>query len=376
MKVVKVKLYKRSYPIYIGVSLEKLGEALRPHKPSKILVVTNSLIYGFHGQRLLQGLKQAKFNPVFTMVPDGEQFKTLEQASQLYRSCLRAGLDRNSMIIGLGGGVIGDLTGFTGATYMRGVQVVHVPTSLLAMVDSSIGGKTGVDLPEGKNLVGSFYQPQMVWIDVTILRTIPLQHWYNGMAEIIKYGIIADKKFFDFLEYTLERGAHKSVFQKLIIQKVRKYPFSLSRTSLEKIITKCCEIKAKVVSADEREEKGIREILNFGHTFGHALETSTRYEVYQHGEAVAIGMVIAARLAEALNMFKDKERLEKVLRNAGLPVVPKQKINPDEILSIMRKDKKVRNGKMRFVLPTKIGHVGVYANVQKKLVRKILKEYS
>lgn len=374
-KIVKVKLFRKTYPVHIGVSLEEIGKALRPHKPSKVLVVTNSLIYRLHGARLLKGLKKARFNPIFTMVPDGEEYKTIEQANQLYKSCLKAELDRNSMIIGFGGGVIGDLAGFTGATYMRGVQVVHVPTTLLAMVDSSVGGKTGVDLPEGKNLVGCFYQPQMVWMDVSTLKTIPYDQWCNGMAEVIKYGVIADKKFFSLLEDIAEGTIKKSVFQKFIIKKVRKYPFNLTQELLETIIIRSCEIKAKVVMEDEKEEKGVREILNFGHTFGHALEVITHYRTYKHGEAVAIGMLMAARLAEKMGMFKDRERIEQVVRRFALPVKPAEQFDPDELIAHMKKDKKTIKGKIRFVLPERIGSVALCSNVPEKLVCSILKEF-
>ena len=374
-KIIKVKLGSETYPIHIGVSLDQIGKALRPHKPSRVLVVTNSMIYRFHGSRLLKGLKAAALNPVFTMVPDGEEHKTLEQASYLYRSCLNAGLDRNSVIIGFGGGVIGDLTGFTGATYMRGVQVIHVPTTLLAMVDSSIGGKTGVDLPEGKNLVGSFYQPQMVWIDVNTLKTIAPEQWCNGMAEVIKYGVIADKRFFSSLEELFNKTSRQSVFQKLIIRKVRRFPFNLTQDLLESIISRSCAIKAKVVSEDEKEEKGLREILNFGHTFGHALETITQYRVYQHGEAVSVGMVMAARLAEVLHMFKEKNRLENILRNAGLPTKPKESFDPDKLINLMKKDKKSKKGNIRFVLPSGIGSVTVCGGIPEKTVKAVLKEF-
>ncbi|MBD3272693.1 MAG: iron-containing alcohol dehydrogenase, partial [Elusimicrobia bacterium] len=270
MKIVRVRLARQKYLIHIGMSLDKIGDAIKPYKPSKILVVTNTQIYGLHGQQLIKGLKKAPVTPVFTMVPEGEQFKTIEQANHLYRSCLRAGLDRNSMIIGFGGGVIGDISGFTAATYMRGVGLAHVPTTLLAMVDSSIGGKTGVDLPEGKNLIGSFYQPQMVWVDLNVLKTLPEAEWKNGMAEIIKYGVIADRRMFQFLETLLADNHRSRPLQRFIFK--QKYPFNLSRNDLEHIVVRSCEIKAQVVQKDEREEKGVREVLNFGHTFGHALE--------------------------------------------------------------------------------------------------------
>ncbi|MFH1379098.1 MAG: 3-dehydroquinate synthase [bacterium] len=376
MKTIKIKLKKGGYSVHVGVSLADLGKNLKLHKPSNVLVVTSSRIYQYHSRALIKGLKQAHLDPVFTMVPEGEQHKTIEQANLLYKSCVRAELDRNSMIIGFGGGVIGDLAGFTAATYLRGIPLIHVPTNLLSMVDSSIGGKTGVDLPEGKNLVGSFYQPQMVWMDVSTLRTLPAEHWNNGMAEVIKYGIIADKNFFNFLEQALHVTGNTSFINKLLSKTHNAYQFGLSEDQVEKIITTCAEIKARVVTIDELERKGKREILNFGHTFGHALETITKYEGYLHGEAVAVGMVIAARVAEELGMFKSIDQVKRLLTAAHLPVDLKKRIDIDAMMAVMRKDKKVKKGKIRFVLPLKIGRVEICENVPEKLVRSVLKEFS
>jgi 3-dehydroquinate synthase len=342
MKKITVNLKERSYPIFIGEKLETLGGYLKKRfGPAKVFVVTNPKIKKLYFARLNQGLKKNGFEVSAGVMPDGERFKTLETVKKLYGLALKARLERNSIVIALGGGVAGDVAGFFAATYLRGLPLVQAPTTLLAMVDSSVGGKTGVDLAQGKNLVGAFYQPKAVWIDPSTLKTLPKRHVTNGMAEIIKYGIIKDKGFFELLEKNLDPVKE------------------ISPKVFEKMILGSCKIKAAVVSKDEREEKGLREILNFGHTFGHAIETLGNYKRFLHGEAVSMGMSIAARMAVRLGLLDGAslERIENLIEKIGLPSQVPQDIDPDRVFEVMGRDKKVRNGKARFVLPTDIGKV-------------------
>jgi 3-dehydroquinate synthase len=264
-------------------------------------------------------------------------------------------LERESIIVGLGGGVIGDLAGYVAATFMRGLPIVQVPTTFLAQVDSSVGGKVAVNLPEGKNLVGSFYQPFLVYIDLAVLKTLPVEEMEAGMAEVIKYGIILDKNFFEYLEEN--------------IGKLRELDLEV----LERVVARCCKFKAGVVEKDERE-KGLRSILNFGHTLGHALEALTDYKKYKHGEAVAIGMVGACRIAQEMGMFKkeERDRIENLIEKAGLPGRIGVKLSVDDIIQILSLDKKVRAGKVRFVLPERMGKVVVRNDVPEDIVRSVV----
>lgn len=354
MKKIIVNLGQRSYPIFIGVRLEFLGVYLKKFKfTPKVLVVTNLRVKKLYFVRLKQGLVKAGFKVNLVLMPDGEKYKNFDSLRKIYEQAIKAGLDRRSPIIALGGGVTGDTAGLAAATYLRGLPFIQVPTTLLAMVDSSIGGKTGIDLPEGKNIIGSFYQPRLVWIDLSVLKTLPLRQIRNGLAEVIKYGVIKDQKLFSYLE-------------KLKINKI-------SAREYEKIVVASARNKAQITRQDEKEEKGQREILNFGHTFGHALETLTKYQRYYHGEAVAVGMVFAARLAAAFGLFNDVLRLEKLIQAFGLPFVPKEKFSPDQLIAAMNKDKKVLAGKIRFVLPKKIGQAQVYSNIPKTVLKKALK---
>jgi len=342
MKKLIVNLGKRSYPIVIGAPMTEAGTLMRGLAfTRRALVVTNPTVRKLYGAELARGLKREGFAVSVSVLPDGEKYKTLDSISQIYRDALRARLDRRSPVIALGGGVIGDMAGFAAATYLRGVPFVQVPTTLLAMVDSSVGGKTGVDLAAGKNLVGAFYQPRLVLMDIKTLAALPERQLHNGMAEIIKYGVIKDRDFFAYLE-------------KRLSGKTR-----LAGREYEEIIVRCCRIKAAVVRDDEREEKGVREILNFGHTFGHAIETITGFRKYNHGEAVAIGMNMAGQLARELGMFRETERLESLLRMAGLPVKFAGRRLVRRLIVAMLADKKAREGKLRFVLPVAIGEVVV-----------------
>jgi 3-dehydroquinate synthase len=340
---VAVRLGDRSYEILIQDGLlDRVGEYLVPFGlgPAAV-VVTNPVVQRLYGARVLRSLKAAGFQPSVIIAPDGERAKSLKWLAVLLEGLLRRRYERTTWLLALGGGVIGDLAGFAASVYLRGVPFVQVPTTLVAQVDSSIGGKTGINHPLGKNLIGSFYQPKLVLTDPRVLRTLAPREYRAGLAEVIKYGVIRDAALFEFLERDIERVA------------------GLDHTAVHRIIRTSCAIKAKVVSADEREGDR-RRILNFGHTLGHALETVTRYRRYKHGEAVAIGMVAAARLAERLGLA-DRDvarRIRDLVRRTGLPAdLPAHP--PSDLLRAMRQDKKVRNRQIHFVLPTQIGRVEV-----------------
>jgi 3-dehydroquinate synthase len=284
--------------------------------------------------------------------PAGESSKTLETVGRLCSEAVASGLTRKSVILALGGGVVGDIAGFVASSYMRGIEFVQIPTTLLAMVDSSVGGKVGVDLPEGKNLVGAFHQPRLVLADLATLDTLPERELRCGMAEVIKYGVIMDRPFFDFLSASIE-GVH-------------------ARTTeiMTKIVCRSCELKAQIVREDERES-GIRAILNYGHTFGHAIETLTRYDRYNHGEAVAIGMGMAIDLAHSLGRTpaEDVERQNRLLEENGLPIRLKPEgVDAERVFKTMHSDKKALNGKLRLVLPRELGRAEVIDSVPDSMV--------
>jgi 3-dehydroquinate synthase len=310
-----------------------------------------------YGNRLASGLRKAGYEVSFAMFPAGERHKNIATVQSLYTSCAQTKLRRNSVIVALGGGVVGDVAGFVAATYLRGVKFVNVPTTLLAMVDAGIGGKTGADLPQGKNLVGAFYQPALVWCDLSTLKTLPPREWKTGMAEIIKYGVIRDATLFWFLERLFHDGG--------------RYPIPAG--ALEHLVERSAAIKADVVSKDEFETKGLRAILNFGHTTAHALEASTSYRSLTHGEAVSIGMCAAGRIAVRLGIWSAKElaRLENLLRAAELPTRALPSEFGPAFWKAMAQDKKIERDELRFVLPTKIGRV-VVRNVSKTVVRQAL----
>lgn len=353
-----VDLKERGYSIKIGAgNLEQLGEAMAALEPlqhaKSVFVITNERVGPLYGKQVLGSLKQAGFTPLYFQLPDGEEYKSLESADKLYTLAIENGLDRQSAVVALGGGVVGDLAGFVAATYMRGISLIQVPTTLLAQVDSSVGGKVAVNHSLGKNMIGSFYQPQLVFIDVQVLKTLDPGEVRAGLAEVIKYGVIQDGDFFSYLEEHLEQV------------------LALDQGILSYVIKKSCSIKSRVVEKDEREN-GMRVLLNFGHTIGHALEALTSYRIYRHGEAVAVGMVVAANIAVGRGLLKeeDKDRLEKLLNRAGLPTtVP---IAAADILNILPRDKKARHGKPRFVLPLVLGRVNLYEDVETDEIRAAL----
>jgi 3-dehydroquinate synthase len=357
MKKVKVALGEKSYDILIAYPLEEIGRTLKKYtKGIKSLIVTNPTIAEYYLKTVERSLREAGFQVFVAQVPDGEEHKSLDEASKLYASCVEYRIERESIIVGLGGGVIGDLAGYVAATFMRGLPVVQVPTTLLAQVDSSVGGKVAVNLPEGKNLVGSFYQPLLVYIDLAVLKTLPIEETKAGMAEVIKYGIILDNDFFEYLEENIGR--------------LRQ----LDSEVLETVVARCCVLKARVVEKDEKES-GLRAILNFGHTLGHALETLTDYKKYRHGEAVAIGMVGACRIAEEMGMLKKeaRDKIEHLIGKTGLPGRIGVELGVDGIIQILSLDKKVRAGKVGFVLPERIGKVVVRNDVPEDIVRDVVR---
>ncbi|NPV28501.1 MAG: 3-dehydroquinate synthase [Firmicutes bacterium] len=357
MGTLQVNLGARSYPILIGSSiLPELGRYLVPlHLSPRIFVVTNEIVGGIYGKQVRDALAKAGFEVVYHELPDGEEYKSLDSASLLYTCALKGGVERQSALVALGGGVIGDLAGFVAATFLRGIPLVQVPTTLLAQVDSSVGGKVAVNHPKGKNMIGCFYQPLLVFTDVATLRTLPLRELRAGLAEVIKYGVIWDEGFFYFLEENLDRV------------------LACDQEVLVEIIKQACAIKAKIVEKDERE-LGLRAILNFGHTVGHALETLTDYRVYRHGEAVSIGMVAAATLAVKKGVMDpgDRERLIALLERAGLPT--RLPFDAGEILAILPRDKKVYHGKLRFVLPLGLGQVDIFSDLEPEEIRTALEE--
>jgi len=343
MHTVKVSLGDRSYDIEIGMNLDQVGARLRDvGLGRKIALVTNSTVKDMYGRKVVESLKAADFLVMSVIIPDGEQYKNLDWANSIYTALLINSFDRKSALVALGGGVIGDLTGFAAATFMRGVPFIQVPTTLLSMVDSSVGGKTGVNHPMGKNMIGAFHQPKKVLMDLDVLKTLPREEVLSGMAEVIKYGVIWDAAFFDYLE------------------KNRDAILSLDAGALSHIISRSCEIKAEVVSKDEREG-GLRAILNFGHTVGHAIETAENYTM-RHGYAIAIGMVYASRLAHKTGLCDASlpERVESLIKSYGLPTdlsALRRKPTAAELVDTMRIDKKAEGGKVRFILPKKIGEV-------------------
>ncbi len=341
MHIVSVSLGDRSYDIEIGCSLDQIGSRLQGlGLGRKMAIVTNPTVKKLYGQRLVDSLTAGGFLVMSIEVPDGEQFKNLDWANAIYTALLTNSFDRKSALVALGGGVIGDLTGFAAATFMRGVPFIQVPTTLLAMVDSSVGGKTGVNHAMGKNMIGAFYQPVKVLMDHSVLTSLPKEELLAGLAEVIKYGVICDEALFDYLGENREKI------------------LALDIDAITHIIRRSCEIKADVVSRDEREG-GLRAILNFGHTLGHAIETAESYAM-RHGYALAIGMVYASRLAHKTGLCNASvpDRVERLIKSYGLPTdlsALRRRPAAIELMDAMQVDKKAEGGKVKFVLPKRIG---------------------
>lgn len=339
MKTLHVGLGERSYPIHIGEGvLGEIGEELLAISfPKKVAVITNPLVGQLYADIVLGALSSAGFSAIRIDIPDGEEFKTLATVSTVYDALMAAGFDRGCGLLALGGGVVGDLAGFVAATFLRGIPFVQIPTTLLAQVDSSVGGKTGVNHPLGKNLIGSFYQPRMVLIDVNTLSTLSTRDYQAGFAEVVKYGVIRDQSFF------FELVAHAG---KLCDH---------DPAALIAAIMRSCQIKADIVERDERED-GLRAILNYGHTFGHAIENLAGYGEYRHGEAVAIGMVVAAQISANLGLctFSEVEVLRQLLHDFKLPVIAPE-YSAEKLLEAISRDKKVHTGLLRMILNRGIG---------------------
>ena len=359
MQEIRVNLAERSYDIAIGSGmLDEIGSKLRSFSFSpNIALVSNPTVFGLYGERVLNAVRNAGFDCLEVLIDDGEEHKNLISLQHIYHELLKHRLDRSSALIALGGGVIGDIAGFAASTYMRGIAYVQVPTTLLAQVDSSVGGKTGVNHELGKNMIGTFWQPRLVWIDVETLKTLPGKEVLAGLSEVIKYGVIYDGELFDFLD------AQKNNI------------LNLQEKALIHIIKRSCEIKADVVSKDEREA-GLRAILNYGHTIGHAVETVTRYTQYLHGEAVAIGMHFEALLAHKLNLINADtvEKIKKLIEAYGLPSELPSGLDRETMLSAMQLDKKAKAGELTFILPEKIGSVKIERGIDEQVLREILKD--
>jgi 3-dehydroquinate synthase len=344
--------------LIFGKLLSRLPTVLRDRsaKSGKVMIVADAAVASRHGKSLAAGLKKAGFVAGLTVIPSGERSKTLERAGVLYRALARSRFERKSTLIALGGGVVGDLTGFVAATFLRGIRLVQVPTTLLAQVDAAIGGKTAVDIPEGKNLVGAFYQPLFVLIDPELLKSLPPRHWRNGMAEVIKYGAIRDPRLFELLESRVDHL-------------VKGYS-----PEWEPIIERCARIKTEIVRRDPVETKGLRALLNFGHSVGHAVEAAAGYQGYLHGEAIAIGMHAAAILSESLTGLRsvDCHRLVMLLDRAGLPVRARRPMARGRLMDFLSRDKKVQDGTVRFVLLKGLGRAVAGRRVSPKHLDRAL----
>jgi len=354
MQTLKVDLGERSYPIYIGEGLLDQPECFLPHLAGrKVAIVTNDTIAPLYLERLLRTLGDRQVSAI--VLPDGEAHKNWETLQLIFDGLLQDRHDRKTTLIALGGGVIGDMGGFAAACYQRGVDFIQVPTTLLSQVDSSVGGKTGINHPLGKNMVGAFYQPNAVLIDTTSLKTLPARELSAGLAEVIKYGLICDKPFLAWLEDNM--------------QALR----TLDSAALTEAIRRSCAAKAAVVGADERES-GVRATLNLGHTFGHAIETHMGYGVWLHGEAVAAGTVMALEMSMRLGWLDQAERDRgiRLLQDAGLPVVPPQEMTPAHFMEHMAVDKKVLDGRLRLVLLRQMGEAVVTDDYPKEILQATL----
>jgi 3-dehydroquinate synthase len=355
MRQVNVALGSRSYQVYIGDGLlAQTGSYLRERRfADRLVVIADTAVKKLYGAKLVGELESCGFQVSILEVPAGEEHKSLDSAGRLYQELTAVNAERMTPILALGGGVIGDLAGFVAATYQRGVPLVQIPTTLLAQVDSSVGGKVAVDHGQLKNMVGAFYQPEMVIADIGTLKSLPEEELVNGLAEVIKSAAIRSDSFFSFLEENIDRIK------------------SLDAGILEQVVFESLKIKAGVVAEDERDT-GLRHILNYGHTIGHAVESVSDFEI-KHGKAVAIGMVAAARIANKLGMLDDSEveRLKQLIEQAGLPTKLPE-IGVEKVMLAMQHDKKVQAGKARFVLLNKIGDVVVTDEVTPSLIKEVL----
>ena len=351
-----VRLGPRSYDIAIddGVGIGAFAKA-RSRAATALIVADDNVLS--HAKAIENSLSAVGFRVASATIPPGESQKSLDVARGLYDRLLDIPADRNTLIVAVGGGVVGDLAGFVASTYARGLPLLMVPTTLLAMVDSSVGGKVAVNLPRAKNMVGTFHQPVGVWIDTTFLDTLPPREYRSGLAEVVKYGVILDADFFAYLETHIDAI-------------LRRDPEAIRR-----IVLRSCELKALVVEQDEREETGLRAVLNYGHTFAHAFEIAGGYGAWLHGEAVAAGMICASRLAERRGLIGSEvtDRQLRLLKAFSLPTAPLD-WNIDAMIATMKTDKKSVAGRMRFILPKRLGEVALFDDVPEPDVRSVLAE--
>ncbi|WP_070970600.1 3-dehydroquinate synthase [Vibrio sonorensis] len=356
MERITVSLGERSYPISIGAGLFEDPAHLSPLSANQnVLVISNVTVAPLYAETIVNRLTELGCNTQVLELPDGEQYKSLDTFNTVMSFLLEKNYSRDVVIIALGGGVIGDLVGFAAACYQRGVDFIQIPTTLLSQVDSSVGGKTAVNHPLGKNMIGAFYQPKSVVIDTNCLKTLPEKEFAAGIAEVIKYGIIYDADFFDWLEENLDKL------------------YALDEAALSYAIARCCQIKAEVVAQDEKEA-GIRALLNLGHTFGHAIEAELGYGKWLHGEAVSSGTVMAAKTAQLQGLIS-KEQLERIisiLKRAKLPIHTPESMSFADFMKHMMRDKKVLSGELRLVLPTSIGTADVFKGVPESVIEQAI----
>lgn len=354
----KVELGEKSYPIFIGLdSLEKLGEMLKIYDlAQQVMVITDANVHKFYAETIHETLKPHLKSFQIIKIRSGEKSKSLSIVNHIITQMLEQGYDKKAVVLAFGGGVVGDVAGFVASVYKRGIRLVQVPTTLLAQVDSSIGGKTGVNHNLGKNLIGTIYQPKMVWSDPTLLKTLPRREIICGLGEIIKYGIIQDAQLFNLIEESLDEI------------------LALDLDLIQDIIKRCCEIKADIVAYDEYET-GLRMILNFGHTVGHALEAVSDYKKLSHGEAVLLGMLAESKMAVTSELLSTAEfhRIKNLIARFDLKGKAKN-LDSTKIIDFMQNDKKALAGNLRFVLPEKIGKVCVVENVKSRLIKTGLKQ--
>ena len=356
MKKINIQFDERSYPIYIGEGLISNYELISQHiLGKKVAIITNETVADIYLKTLMDTVSSHK-ELISIILPDGESYKSKDSLDSIYAQLLENKADREITLIALGGGVIGDITGFAAATYMRGVNFIQIPTTLLSQVDSSVGGKTGINHPLGKNMIGAFYQPKCVISDMNVLKTLPSRELSAGLAEVIKYGLIRDNKFFEWLESHIQ------------------YLMEMNPEYLIEAVQRSCENKAAVVEADEFES-GIRAILNLGHTFGHAIEVAQGYGNWLHGEAVGAGMVMAAKLSQSMGWLADKDvgRIVALIKKAGLPTEP-PKISVKKYMELMMLDKKTKDGQINLVLQKSIGDAVLTNQYDPKKLHQILEQ--
>jgi 3-dehydroquinate synthase len=354
MSTLTVKLGERSYPIFIQSGLFNQDGLLSPYiKTNKAIIITNDVVAPLYLEAITDALTDFDLQTI--VIPDGEQYKNLQQFEGVITELLNMSAARDTTLIALGGGVVGDLTGFVAASFQRGMPFIQIPTTLLAQVDSSVGGKTAVNHPLGKNMIGAFYQPKAVFIDTLCLATLPKREFSAGMAEVIKYGVIYDASFFVWLEENIQRLKQQDP------------------DALQYMIKRCCEIKAEIVAIDEKES-GLRALLNLGHTFGHAIEAEQGYGNWLHGEAVASGIVLASDTAQKMNWLKPSEfgRIVELLEAFDLPIEAPADMGFETFVKHMRHDKKVQAGKLNFVIPQGIGKAVVTNEVSDEVLHAIL----